>query len=320
VIKIQKSIRFGLVIHGGAGTILKSKMTPEKEKTYRAGLLESLTIGYDRLKSGASALDAVQKAVNVMEDSPLFNAGKGAVFTHDGHNEQDACIMDGVTRRAGAVAMVRRIKNPIDLARLVMEKTPHVLLVGDSAEELGCTHGMPLMDKKYFFTQHRWEQLQTTLEKERGQVTPHTQLDHADDEKSGTVGAVALDREGNLAVATSSGGMTNKLSGRIGDTPIVGAGTYADNAACAVSATGHGEFIMRGVAAYDIVALMMYRGMTLVEAANEVIMRKLTEVGGQGGVIAIDREGNIALPFNCEGMYRGYWVGDSEPVVRIFKD
>jgi len=311
---------FALAIQGGAGTILKSKMTPEKEQAYRNALVESLSVGYDVLASGGTALDAAQKAVNVMEDSPLFNAGKGAVFTHDGQHEQDACIMDGVTRDVGAVAMLRRIKNPIDLARLVMEKSSHIFLAGDGAEEFARAHGIEFADDEYFHTEFRWQQLQEALAKERGVTSfEHTRLDHSVEDKTGTVGAVALDRHGNLAAATSSGGMTNKRAGRIGDTPIIGAGTYADNTTCAVSATGVGEYIMRVLVAYDIAALMMYKNMSLADAADEVVMKKLTALGGRGGAIAIDRFGTIAMPFNSEGMYRGYRLPDGEPFVKIFR-
>ena len=310
---------FALAIHGGAGTILRSKMTPEKERAYRDALIESLAAGYEVLVSGGSSLDAVQRAVNVMEDSPLFNAGKGAVFTHDGRNEQDACIMDGATRNVGAVTMLRRIKNPIDLARLVLEKSMHVLLAGEGAEEFAGAHGMEFVDQDYFFTEYRWQQLQDALEKERGEASELTRLDHSVEDKTGTVGAVALDRHGNLAAATSSGGMTNKRAGRIGDTPMIGAGTYADNETCAVSATGVGEYIMRALVAYDIAALMMYKNMTLADAADEVVLKKLTALGGRGGAIAIDRSGNIAMPFNSEGMYRGYRLPDGEAYVEIFK-
>lgn len=318
---IDKPRHFGLVIQGGAGTILRSKLKPEKERAYRDALIESLAAGYEVLASGGSSLDAVQRAVNVMEDSPLFNAGKGAVFTHDGRNEQDACIMDGTTRNAGAVAIVRRIKNPIDLARLVLEKSQHALFAGDSAETFAETQGMKLTDSQYFFTEHRWEQLQQAIDKEKRNASDResTQLDHSIDHKMGTVGAVALDRRGNLAAGTSSGGMTNKRVGRIGDSAIIGAGTYADNETCAVSATGVGEYIMRALVAYDIAALMMYKNMTLADAANEVVMKKLTALGGKGGAIAIDRMGNIAMPFNSEGMYRGYQLPDGEPYVKIFK-
>jgi beta-aspartyl-peptidase (threonine type) len=295
-------------------------MTPEKERAYRDALIESLAAGYEVLASGGSSLDAVQRAVNVMEYSPLFNAGKGAVFTHDGQHEQDACIMDGATRNVGAVAMLRRIKNPIDLAQLVLEKSTHVLLAGEGAEEFAGAHGMEFVDQDYFFTEYRWQQLQDALEKERGDASELTRLDHSVEDKTGTVGAVALDRHGNLAAATSSGGMTNKRAGRIGDTPMIGAGTYADNETCAVSATGVGEYIMRALVAYDIAALIAYKNMTLAEAADEVVMKKLTALGGSGGVVAIDRLGNIAMPLNSEGMYRGYQLPDGEPYVRIFKE
>jgi len=315
----EATIPFAIAIHGGAGAILRSKMTPEKERAYRDALIESLTEGYDVLASGGSSLDAVQKAVNVMEDSPLFNAGKGAVFTYDGRNEQDACIMDGATRNVGAVAMLRRIKNPIVLARLVLEKSTHVLLAGEGAEEFARAHGMEFVDQDYFFTEYRWQQLQDALEKERGDASELTRLDHSVEDKTGTVGAVALDRHGNLAAATSSGGMTNKRAGRIGDTPMIGAGTYADNETCAVSATGVGEYIMRALVAYDIAALMMYKNMTLADAADEVVMKKLTALGGSGGGVAIDRLGNIAMPLNSEGMYRGYQLPDGEAYVEIFK-
>jgi beta-aspartyl-peptidase (threonine type) len=316
----NNKIPFAIAIHGGAGTILRSKMTPEKEQAYRAALTESLATGYEILADGGSSLDAVQRAVNVMEDSPLFNAGKGAVFTHERTHEQDACIMDGATRKAGAVALLRRIKNPIDVARLVMEKSTHVLLAGEAAEAFAAAQGMEFVDKDYFFTEYRWQQLQEALAKERGISAEHTRLDHSVEEKTGTIGAVALDRHGNLAAATSSGGMTNKRSGRIGDTPIIGAGTYADNATCAVSATGVGEFIMRAVVAHDIAALMMYKNMSLADAADEVVMKKLTALGGSGGAIALDHFGNIAMPFNSEGMYRGYQLPGGEPFVKIFKD
>ncbi|HWR84013.1 MAG TPA: isoaspartyl peptidase/L-asparaginase [Candidatus Deferrimicrobium sp.] len=316
----RTNIPFAIAIHGGAGTILKSKMTPEKEREYHAALKESLAAGYDVLMSGRAALDAVQRAVNVMEDSPLFNAGKGAVFTHEGTHEQDACIMDGPTRKVGAVALLQRIRSPIDLARLVLERSTHVLLAGEAAEEFALAHGIEFVDAKYFFTEHRWQQLQEALAKERDGLSAYTRLDHSVEDKSGTVGAVALDRHGNLAAATSSGGMTNKRSGRIGDTPIIGAGTYADNATCAVSATGVGEFIMRAVVAYDIAALMMYKNMILADAAEEVVMKKLPALGGSGGVIAIDRYGSIAMPFNSEGMYRGFQLPDGEPEVKIFRE
>ena len=314
-------IPFALAIHGGAGTILRINMTPEKEQAYRDGLTASLAAGYDVLDARGTALDAVQAAVNVMEDSPWFNAGKGAVFTHDGVNEQDACLMDGATRNAGAVAAVRHIRNPINLARLVLERSSHVLLAGDGAEAFAVANGVELVDSEYFHTDQRWEQLQKTLEKEKQAGTEEIRLDHSDDrDKMGTVGAVALDCHGNLAAATSTGGMTNKRYGRIGDSPIIGAGTYADNDTCAISTTGVGEFFMRAVTAYDVAALMAYKGFSLKDAADEAVLVKLKALGGSGGLIAIDRKGNIAMPLNSRGMYRGYRLPGQDAVVGIYRD
>ncbi|HOD65462.1 MAG TPA: isoaspartyl peptidase/L-asparaginase [candidate division Zixibacteria bacterium] len=312
---------FAIAIHGGAGTILKEKLTPALEAEYLDGLRRSLAAGYQVLDRGGRALDAVQAAVNVMEDSHLFNAGKGAVFTHEGFHEQDACIMDGAGRAVGAAAMLRRVRNPINLARAILEYSPHVLLAGEGAEKFAQEHGVRLVEPEYFYTEQRWQQLQQALAKERQEGGDQTRLDHSDDrDKTGTVGAVALDRAGNLAAATSTGGMTNKRFGRIGDSPIIGAGIWADNATCAVSATGVGEYIMRAVAAYDIAALMAYRGLSLAEAADEVVTGKLTALGGQGGVVAVDRAGTIAMPFNSPGMYRGYRYPGRDPVVKIFRD
>ena len=318
----QPQPAFALAVHGGAGTILRINMTAEREQAYRDGITGALAAGYDVLAAEGSSLDAVQAAVNAMENSPLFNAGKGAVFTHDGAHEQDACIMDGASLEVGAVAMVRRIRNPIDLARLVMERSSHVLLAGDGAEAFAEAQGMALEnDQAYFDTEFRRQQLQKAIKREKTDCSgaEHTRLDHSDD-KIGTVGAVALDCHGNLAAATSTGGMTNKRYGRIGDSPIIGAGTYADNDTCAVSATGVGEFMMRGVVAYDIAAMMRYKEMSLAEAADEVVIEKLVALGGDGGVIAIDRAGNIAMPFNSKGMYRGYSLPDADPVVAIYGD
>ena len=313
---------FGIVIHGGAGTILREKMSAEMEAEVTARLAETLRTGYEILETGGSSLDAVQRAVNVMEDSPLFNAGKGAVFTHDGKNEQDATIVDGATGMAGAVAGVKHVANPINLARMVMEKTPHVLLIGDGAETFAVTEGMHLVDEKYFHTERRREQLEKALEKERkaGKGAGPFEVRLSEDDRHGTVGAVALDKEGNLAAATSSGGMTNKKFGRVGDSALIGAGTWADNDTCAVSTTGHGEYFMRGVVAYDIAALMAYKNMSLEEAAASVIHSKLTLREGTGGLIAIDRQGNFTLPFNTEGMYRGHLMKDGQVGVRIFRD
>ncbi len=311
---------FAIAIHGGAGTILRISMTREKEKAYLGGLKESLTAGHDVLKNGGSAMDAVQAAVMAMENNPLFNAGLGAVFTHDGGHEQDACICDGSTKDVGAVASLRHIKSPITLARLVLEKSPHVLLAGDGAEKFAAANGMVLVEESSFDTEFRRKQLDFALAKEKKDSKAHTQLDHSDDPESkmGTVGAVAVDMHGNIAAATSTGGMTNKRLGRIGDTPMIGAGTYANNNTCAVSATGHGEYIMRGLISYDISALIEYKGMTLSEAAGLVVMKKFKKLGGDGGVIAIDRRGNIAMPFNSKGMYRGSMLADGTMELGIF--
>jgi beta-aspartyl-peptidase (threonine type) len=302
-----------LVIHGGAGVIAK-EVTPEKEKAIRADLQKALETGYAVLKSGGSSLDTVSKAIVFMEDSPLFNAGKGAVFNHDGRNELDASIMDGTTLRAGSVANVHRIKNPILLARAVMEKSQHVMLVGDGAEAFAESIGMPLVDPKYFYTEERWQQLQKALEEERKQAVDPAKAPH-----HGTVGAVALDNSGHLAAGTSTGGMTNKRFGRVGDSPIIGAGTYA-SAKCAVSATGWGEYYIRANAAHDICARVEYRNESIVQAADDVVMGVVPKLGGDGGVIALDADGNIATPFNTEGMYRG-WIDKSGKIhIAIFAE
>lgn len=317
---------FRLAIHGGAGTIDRAKMTPEREAAYRADLERALRTGHAILAKGGSSLDAVEATLHVLEDSPLFNAGKGAVFTHDGHNELDASIMDGATGSAGAIAGVRRVRNPISLARLVMEKSPHVMMVGAGAETFAREHGVRLVNPKYFWTERRWKELQDAKRKEaeeraKGRTSAVvTQVADSEGYKFGTVGAVALDRAGNLAAGTSTGGMTNKRFGRVGDAPIIGAGTYANNATCAVSATGHGEYFIRSVVGYDISALMEYKGMSVADAANEVVMKKLVERGGEGGVIAMDRAGNIAMPFNSTGMYRGWIDADGRVTVAIFKE
>lgn len=314
----------GMVVHGGAGTILKKNMTPEQEQAYRDKLTEALKAGYAVLSNGGTSLDAVVATINVLEDSPLFNAGKGAVFTHEGTVELDASIMDGSTRAAGAVAGVKHIRNPINLARMVMEKSPHVMMTGDGAEAFARENGMDMVENDYFYTDRRRKQLERA--KERESSTGEALPDGAAEElapgayKFGTVGAAALDRYGNLAAGTSTGGMTNKRFGRVGDSPIIGAGTYADNATCAVSATGHGEYFIRGVIAHDIASMMAYGGKTLEEAARTVIMDKLTAMGGTGGIIAIDREGHIAMPFNTEGMYRGYVDAEGNVTVKIYKD
>ncbi|RMI19351.1 MAG: isoaspartyl peptidase/L-asparaginase, partial [Calditrichaeota bacterium] len=276
--------------------------------------------------NGGSSLDAVEQTIRVLEDSPLFNAGKGAVFTNAGTNELDASIMDGATLQAGAVAGVKRVKNPISLARLVMEKSPHVMLAGDGADAFAKENGLELVDPHYFYTEQRYQQWQRVLQREKekqqsqSRAAPDAASSEADEPPLGTVGVVALDKQGNLAAGTSTGGMTNKRWGRVGDSPIIGAGTYADNRTCAVSCTGHGEYFIRLNVAHDISALMAYKGLSVQEAAEEVILKKLTQLGGTGGVIAIDRNGNIAMPFNTSGMYRGYWLEGGEPVVKIYRE
>jgi L-asparaginase / beta-aspartyl-peptidase len=312
---------FGIVIHGGAGAIARDKMTPELEIAYREGLSESLQVGYAILETGGSSLDAVHRALNVMEDSPLFNAGIGAVFTNAGFCSQDAAIMDGSTLKAGAVAGVRHIKNPITLARLVMEKLPHLLLAGEGAEEFARTQGMEMMPDSYFFTERRWQQLQEAIQKEKGHiVTELSEGNREDDGRHGTIGAVALDRHGNLAAATSTGGMSNCRFGRIGDSPIIGAGTYANNLTCAISTTGVGEYFIRAVTAHDLSAMMEYKGMSLTQAADEVIFSRLTNLGGTGGLIAIDRTGAFTMPFNTPGMYRGHLLEGGTLMTAIYKE
>jgi beta-aspartyl-peptidase (threonine type) len=312
----MKQNKYGLVIHGGAGTIERGSMTPEREREYRAGLQNALKAGFDILKDGRSSLDAVEAAVRVLEDDPHFNAGRGAVFTSDGTNELDAAIMDGRTLKAGAVAELKHIKNPVSLARLVMEKSPHVLLAGEGAEKFATEHGVALVDQKYFFTQERWDALQRIKAAPKGGPSGEKRY-ITDQDLHGTVGAVALDQSGSLAVATSTGGMTNKRSGRIGDSPIIGAGTYADST-CAVSCTGDGEYFIRATAARDVSALMEMRGLKLPEAAQTVI-DKVARLGGTGGLIAIDKSGNIALPFNTSGMYRGHVDAGGKFIVEIYR-
>lgn len=349
----------GLAIHGGAGTILRSLMTPELESEYRNGLENALTVGWTILSKGGSALDAVETTVCALEDFPLFNAGRGSVFTHEGKNEMDASIMDGRTLDAGAIAFVRNVKNPIRLARLVMEKTPHVLLAAEGANQFAKEMGVEHSPDEYFFTEHRWEQLlkareeglvqldhtaeiadrrlrisdSVPTEREDRATTPDSELDDSktppdptpnprsanrNPQSKGTVGAVACDINGDLAAATSTGGMTNKKFGRVGDTALIGAGTYADNKSCAVSCTGHGEFFMLGVTAYDVAARVKYKEQDLKTAAKESL-EYLTEIGGEGGFIAVDSAGNVVLPFNCEGMYRGYRTAAATGI-HIYRD
>ncbi|MEM9686407.1 MAG: isoaspartyl peptidase/L-asparaginase [Bacteroidota bacterium] len=314
---------FGIVIHGGAGTILKKNMTPELEAAYTAALKEAISVGHAILKDGGSSLDAVEKTITILEDSPLFNAGKGAVFTHEGKNELDASIMDGKTLNAGAVAGVTTVKNPIHLARAVMEKSEHVMLAGKGAELFAAAQGISLTAPSYFHTENRMKALERAKEREK------VVLDHDDktafytavkDDKFGTVGCVALDKSGNLAAGTSTGGMTNKRWGRVGDSPIIGAGTYASNNSCAVSSTGWGEFFIRGIVAYDIAAMMEYGGMSLQEAAKKVVQEKLITLGGSGGIIAIDGNGNIAMEFNTAGMYRATMDKDGTLSIGIYKE
>ena len=318
--------RLGFIIHGGAGVIKKGTIPPEREREYRAKLEEALLAGYKALQAGRSSLDAVEIAIRILEDSPLFNAGKGAVFTADGKNELDASIMNGKTLAAGAVAGLHHVKNPITLARAVMEKSPHVMMIGDGAEKFAKEQGIELVDAKYFWTQPRWDSLQRILQQEKEKAAPpkpkgtSQNLAELPYNKFGTVGAVALDKNGDMAAGTSTGGMTNKKYGRVGDAPIIGAGTYANNESCAVSATGWGEFFIRLGVARDICAMMEYRALPIQNAADAVIKQKLQKLGGDGGVIGLDKFGNIAISFNSEGMYRAYINSDGKPVVEIYKD
>jgi beta-aspartyl-peptidase (threonine type) len=365
--------RFVLVIHGGAGTILKSQMTPEREKAYQNALDKALQLGSAILAKGGTALDAVEAAVRSMEDDPLFNAGKGAVFTNEGKNELDAAIMNGQTLAAGSVAGVTTIRNPISAARAVMEKSPHVMMTGKGAEKFAQQQGLQIVDPSYFYTEERWKglqrakradsvkNLQSKIEKDLKKL--NDQMDQAlrrtdsmvkgkpgtadslrrqieqlkkeimsssgktgllqkenRDDKYGTVGAVALDRHGNLAAATSTGGMTNKKFGRIGDAPIIGAGTYANNATVAISGTGWGEYFIRLVMAKSISDMMEFGKWTLKDASHEMIMKRLPALGGDGGLIAVDKDGNIAMPFCTEGMYRGYIKNDGSKEIKIYKE
>jgi beta-aspartyl-peptidase (threonine type) len=323
----QKTLnKYTLLIHGGTGAILRENMTSEKEKLYKKVLTSALKEGERILKANGTGLDAVEKAIRVMEDSDLFNAGKGSVFNHDGKNEMDASIMDGKTLNAGAIAGVSNLKNPITAARKVMENSEHVMLVGLGAEYFAQKEGCDIESPDYFYSKERYEQLQHALK--NNIIT----LDHSSSNsndganiengtrKLGTVGAVALDSFGNLAAATSTGGMTNKKHGRLGDTPIIGAGTYANNSTCAVSCTGHGEHFIRNVVAYDISALIEYKKLNLKEATNYVIINKLGKQGIEGGLIAIDSKGNFEMIFNSSGMYRGSISSSSNLKVEIYKE
>lgn len=308
--------KIAIAIHGGAGTILKTDLTPELEQTYTSGLQAALDSGYHALQNGQSAIEAVLAAVMSLEDNPLFNAGKGSVFTKQGKHEMDAAIMDGSNLQAGAVAAIQQIKNPIQLALDVMRHTEHVMLSGQGALDFAATRGYTLEPDTYFFSQQRYNQWQQV------QHTDTTALDHnirVKDKKFGTVGAVAVDSQGNVAAATSTGGMTNKQFGRIGDSPIIGCGTYANNHTCAISCTGHGELFIRAVTAYDVSCLMEYKGLSLQEAMHIVVQDKLVKIGGEGGMIGVDSKGNTALLFNSEGMYRAVRDNTGINEVNIYK-
>ncbi|HKH60523.1 MAG TPA: isoaspartyl peptidase/L-asparaginase [Flavitalea sp.] len=318
-----------LVIHGGAGTILKKNISPEKEKAYTTSLEEALRKGYAILQNGGSSLDAVEAVVRTLEDNPLFNAGKGAVFTNEGKIELDAAIMNGKTLAAGSVAGVTTIKNPIAAARAVMEKSEHVMMIGRGAEQFAKQHGVTIVEPSYFHTEERWKSLEKIRRADSLKAT--SMRSHGNnpndiipaetrDSKYGTVGAVALDKQGNLAAATSTGGMTNKKFGRVGDVPIIGAGTYANNATCAISCTGWGEFFIRLVMAKTVSDMMEYGKMSLNDAGSEMIMKKLPSMKGDGGLIGVDKSGNITMPFCTEGMYRGFIDRSGKMEIRIYKD
>ena len=310
---------YAIAIHGGAGTILRSTMTPEKEIEYKQALADAINAGELVLIDGGSALDAVEAAIVSLENNPLFNAGKGAVFTNMGKNEMDASLMDGKDLRAGAVAGVQNIKNPIKLSRAVMDQSEHVMLAGLGAMEFAEKVGAEFADDEYFFVPMRFEQLQKAKESDT-MILDHTKDDFENGEKKfGTVGCVALDVHGNIAAGTSTGGMTNKKYGRVGDSPVIGSGTYANNKTCAISCTGHGEFFIRAVVAYDVSCLMEYKGLSLKEACDIVVKDKLVKLGGEGGLIALDAKGNIELPFNSEGMYRASKKQGEEMYIGIYE-
>lgn len=317
--------KYVMVIHGGAGTILKKNMTPEKEAAYIAALTAALKAGYADIKAGKTSLDAVETTIHVLENDPHFNAGKGAVFTHDGRNELDAAIMDGKTLMAGSVAGVTTIKNPISAARAVMEKSEHVMMFGDGADKFAKEVGLEIVNPKYFWTKERWDGLQDAIKEDSTKAV----LDHGSkkssllgtinhDYKFGTVGCVALDQAGNLAAGTSTGGMTNKKYGRVGDAPIIGAGTYCNNETAGISCTGWGEYYIRNVVAKTISDLMEYKGLSVADA-SKIVLDKVGKMGGDGGLIALDKKGNVAMPFNTEGMYRGTVTADGKIEVNIYK-
>ena len=307
---------FAIAIHGGAGTLVRGMMTSALEKEYKLALETSLNAGYSILEGGGTSVDAVETAVSHLEDSPLFNAGKGSVFTATGTHEMDASIMDGSDRNAGAVSLVSGIKNPIQLARKVMDKSEHVFLAGEGAMKFAKSLGFNTYESNYFYNELRYKQWQEIKDSDT------FQLDHAKskDHKFGTVGAVACDRFGNVAAATSTGGMTNKRFGRVGDSPMIGAGNYANNKTCAVSCTGSGEYFIRGVVAYEVSALMEFKSYSVEQAAEEVIQHRILEIKGDGGLIAIDRAGNIAMPFNTEGMYRAQRSSQNKMEIAIYKE
>lgn len=307
---------YAIAIHGGAGTIERSSMDSITEQKYIQALDEALSIGETILKNGGESLDAVEATIQSMEDNPLFNAGKGAVFTHDGTNELDASIMNGQNQMAGSVGSITTVKHPISAARAVMEQSEHVMMIGVGAEKFAALHGLEIVDPSYFKTERRWNSLQKILQEDNNKV--ELSEDEKGNKKHGTVGCVAMDNKGNLAAGTSTGGMTNKKYNRIGDAPIIGAGTYADNNSCAVSCTGHGEYFIRYTVARDIAALMEYKGLSLKDACQYMVYEKLVEKGGEGGLIAIDKYGNIEMPFNTSGMYRAY-VKDGKKVIKIYK-
>lgn len=314
---IPKKQKFGIVIHGGAGVIKKENMTDSLQKAYEGKLQEAIDVGHKILSEGGTALEAVQKTINVMENSPLFNSGKGAVLNTDGIAELDASIMDGKTKNAGAISGVQHIKNPINLALKVMQESDHVMLSASGAEDFAKLQGLEFVDNSYFITENRKRALEASKAKEEGLSANEFFLSN---EKYGTVGCAALDKEGNLAAGTSTGGMTNKKYGRIGDSPIIGAGTYANNKTCAISATGHGEYFIRGVVAHDISAMMEYQGISLEQAAKKVIQKKLTDMGGTGGIIGIDKKGKMVMEFNTPGMFRATKNMNGDTEIKMYKD
>ena len=312
--------KFTLAIHGGAGTILKADMTPELEAAYTEGLKIALDAGYTVLEEGGSAINAVKAALVILEDNVLFNAGRGAVFTRKGVHEMDAAIMDGKTLNAGAVAAVRNVRNPIELAIEVMQHSDHVFLSGEGANDFAISQGIRLEPEEYFFSQFRYDQWKAMRDSDNYSLDHSNQLveELMKDKKFGTVGAAACDQKGNIAAATSTGGMTNKKYGRIGDTPMIGSGTYANNKTCAISCTGHGEMFIRAVAAYDVSALMEYKNFSLQQAMDEVVHKKLVSIHGEGGMIGVDANGGFAMMFNSAGMYRGVRSSDGTNEIALY--